>query len=119
MSAVSTESGYHMSNTISDARSAAWATAWSCLETAGKLRIESAQQRDSVDHARMTEQYDGLLREATIFAKLATAAMDVGITAGAWLNNKTDEVERRSEKMDRMAMKDFLANREGKPDGQA
>lgn len=87
-----------------DGRISAWATAWSMLEGASKLR-DRVLEADS--ETPLPDAYWGLLYEAHAFAALASTPADVGFPVAMWLQ---DVEQQRREQQENTARreKEFL-----------
>lgn len=91
---------------VADGRSAAWISAWQCIEAAQNTRNEvfkiESKRRDAGDtspnddlfFSQSSTLYNALMREAEVFVGLASVATDVGVYAGTFIR---DYERRKSE----------------------
>ena len=81
-----------------DARAAAWITAWDCLTEADRCRKTAIEARtDAVRDAYRTAMTD-LQRQGELFAALVNASDHVGLTAGGELDRRLAEERERNDR---------------------
>lgn len=93
-----------------DARAAAWLTAWDCLTEADRCRKASLDYtKDPETQAKYQDAMVDLYRQGELFAALANAPEAVGLICGVELERRRDaEVASRTASD---LLRDYLADR--------
>lgn len=73
-----------------DARAAAWLTAWDCLQAAEACRKRALSDRAPEIAAQYRDAMTDLQRQAELFTALATAPESVGLECGIALERRRD-----------------------------
>ncbi len=85
-----------------DARAAAWITAWDCLVEADRCRKKSIEVKIAEARDAYRTSMEDLQRQGELFAALANASTQVGMTAGVELEHRATEERERNDRNRRL-----------------
>lgn len=81
-----------------DARAAAWITAWDCLTEADRCRKKAIEVKSPEVKAAYRTAMEDLHRQGELFAALVTASTQVGLVAGEELGRRLTEERERNDR---------------------
>lgn len=81
-----------------DARAAAWITAWDCLTEADRCRKKAIEVKSSEVKAAYRTDMEDLRRQGELFSALANVSDHVGLVAGEELARRLEEERERNDR---------------------